>query len=270
MRKAFTLIELLVVISIIALLIAILLPALGAARESVRKMQSSTQIRGIHQGFTIYAEGNKGFMPGMDTLSPNIDIATTDDNAVDTISGGGTRSGTRTTTRFAIALEDDLFTAEYAISPAETNADVQEWDENSTYDPTTDHITSYAASQLSTSSNDTAMGRASEWRNTSNSAAIVLGDRATEMGNFADPATYQSLWSDGKPNWSGSVLTNDNAVQFLFDREFEGTKYGSHTNTEPDNLFLGLNDKNFGVNGGTIDNNCDLAPGDGTQNTLEG
>jgi prepilin-type N-terminal cleavage/methylation domain-containing protein/prepilin-type processing-associated H-X9-DG protein len=58
--QAFTLIELLVVISIIALLIAILLPALEAARAGARNILCASNIRSVNLGAALYANDHDG------------------------------------------------------------------------------------------------------------------------------------------------------------------------------------------------------------------
>src|SRR5262245_27456970 len=65
-RRGFTLVELLVVIAIIGILVALLLPAIQAARESARRAQCSSNLKNLSLGLQSFHDSYKLFPTALD------------------------------------------------------------------------------------------------------------------------------------------------------------------------------------------------------------
>src|SRR6476660_10643471 len=79
-NDGFTLVELLVVIGIIAVLISVLLPALGKARRAAQSTACLSNLRTMGQAYYMYVGANKGYLPfatypswGLRTRGPVVD-----------------------------------------------------------------------------------------------------------------------------------------------------------------------------------------------------
>ncbi|MFW6045163.1 MAG: prepilin-type N-terminal cleavage/methylation domain-containing protein [Planctomycetota bacterium] len=64
-QRQFTLIELLVVISIIAILAAMLMPALSSAREAARQTSCTNNLRQTGMAMALYTDGSDGYFPNV-------------------------------------------------------------------------------------------------------------------------------------------------------------------------------------------------------------
>lgn len=119
-RKGFTLVELLVVIAITALLVSLLMPLLGRARNTARQIKDAANQRSVAQALSVWSFNDKDRFP----LPSRLDAE------------NGTLPGTlfpgekdNTGNIFSILLYNGMLTPKVLISPAENNAAIVADDE---------------------------------------------------------------------------------------------------------------------------------------------
>ncbi len=204
-KMAFTLIELLVVISIIALLIGILLPALGAARKAANIGKNSSNIRSIIQAMRIFGNQNKERLPGMcNGCGPGNIVPADDIPYTSNKDGGDTVEG-----RYGILLERNLVEPDILVSPA---------DDRSPYALSSGVSlvqTNYSYSMLNITAGT---GRRQVWESGPLGVHVALMSDRLFQGNpkkgRSSWKSWRSYWSGSREKWKGSVGFADGHTEF--------------------------------------------------------
>ena len=271
-RKGFTLIELLVVIAIIGILVSLLLPSLGKARDAARQIKDASNIRSTIQGMVIWAT----------THDDNYPLPSRLDRGDQTMAVGGQSSGVKDNTGniFSVMVYNGFIPPELLVSPAEVNARIVKdikyeysfpslaripeaalWDpgfasfpgENGASGTGTGRRDGGQFGNTSYAHTPPFGDRGSSWKSTFDSRQAVLCNRGPAYDGLpgtwrlrGGPAGTESLRLKifgGQRTWEGNVGFNDGRVSFQNGPDNDSLPYTyrqtiNGSRTHGDNVFV--------------------------------
>lgn len=185
-RAGFTLIELLVVVSIIALLIGILLPALGRARKQAQQLTDGTQVREMQRAMINFAQDNGDFYP-IPTRLDRFDYTEGQNEGVNETTDDDIETKIRSGAIFSILIFDGQVVPEQCVSPAEADGTIRP-------DPNFETSAPGIANQPQRASWDPAFVGTRDindglWR-TNNSSELGQGNRKDDIVNAGDGSNF--------------------------------------------------------------------------------